>query len=314
MGYRLAGYRMEGFCEIDPDMAEVYQRNMTVDHPYVMPISELNQSLYAGVPDWLQNIDVLDGSPPCSSFSMAGERENNWGKNMVFREGQAKQVLDDLFFDFIRTVSLVRPRVAIAENVKGLILGNAKKYAAEIFLRLREIGYDTQLFLLNAAHMGVPQRRERTFFISRRSDLDMGPVTLDFREPPISFSRATEGTSPDPSEIKKCQLTKQTLHWWKRTVPGASFSKAHPKGAWFSSFKVHPDGTPTTIVAAGGAARTFHHSEPRSLYTSEYQRLQSFPDDYDFNGMDAKYVCGMSVPPLMMQRVAGEVARALIKL
>jgi DNA (cytosine-5)-methyltransferase 1 len=46
-------------------------------------------------------LDILDGSPPCSSFSMAGNREKDWGKEKKFREGQAEQVLDNLFFDFI---------------------------------------------------------------------------------------------------------------------------------------------------------------------------------------------------------------------
>jgi DNA (cytosine-5)-methyltransferase 1 len=50
----------------------------------------------------LFDIDILDGSPPCSSFSMSGSREKAWGKNKKFREGQANQVLDDLFFHFIQ--------------------------------------------------------------------------------------------------------------------------------------------------------------------------------------------------------------------
>ena len=52
-------------------------------------------------PEDLYNLDILDGSPPCSSFSMAGNREKDWGKTKVFREGQAEQRLDDLFFDYI---------------------------------------------------------------------------------------------------------------------------------------------------------------------------------------------------------------------
>lgn len=119
MGYKLAGYTVEGFCEIDKQMADCYQANMKVNHPYLMPIQEFNKLLKKdGVPGWLNGIDVLDGSPPCSSFSMAGNREKDWGKEKKFREGQAIQVLDDLFFHFIETAQLIQPKIIIAENVR----------------------------------------------------------------------------------------------------------------------------------------------------------------------------------------------------
>ena len=61
----------------------------------------------------------------------------------------------------METIAKLRPRVALLENVKGLLHGNAKAYAKEIVRRLREHGYTVQLFMLNAASMGVPQMRER---------------------------------------------------------------------------------------------------------------------------------------------------------
>jgi DNA (cytosine-5)-methyltransferase 1 len=89
----------------------------------------------------------------------------SWGKNKKFREGQATQVLSDLFFDYLNLVDRLRPRVAIAENVKGMLFGNAKGYTKLVVARFKEIGYRVQLFLLNAADCGVPQRRERVFFV-----------------------------------------------------------------------------------------------------------------------------------------------------
>ncbi|MFK5284292.1 DNA cytosine methyltransferase, partial [Lacticaseibacillus paracasei] len=75
---------------------------------------------------------MLDGSPPCSSFSMAGNREKDWGKTKVFREGQSNQVLDDLVFVYIETIKRLQPKVALLENVKGLISGNAKAYVKKM--------------------------------------------------------------------------------------------------------------------------------------------------------------------------------------
>lgn len=77
------------------------------------------------IPEELFYLDVLDGSPPCSVFSTAGSREEGWNTEKVFREGQAKQRLDDLFLYFIAIAKRLQPKVVIAENVKGIIIGNA---------------------------------------------------------------------------------------------------------------------------------------------------------------------------------------------
>ena len=99
MGYKLAGFDVLGCNEIDPKMIEAYKANHNPKYAYLEPIQTFK--LRTDLPDELYNLDILDGSPPCSSFSMAGNREKDWGKDKVFREGQAMQVLDTLFFDFI---------------------------------------------------------------------------------------------------------------------------------------------------------------------------------------------------------------------
>ena len=97
MGYKRAGFDVIAANDIDPQMAEHYKRNHKPRHYYLMPIGDLVKLARAReLPDELYNLDILDGSPPCSSFSMAGNRSKDWGKDKHFREGQAKQVLDDL--------------------------------------------------------------------------------------------------------------------------------------------------------------------------------------------------------------------------
>lgn len=158
MGYKLSGYELIGNCEIDPGVIEIYRKNHHPKYSYLMDVRELvNQDL----PEELYNLDVLDGSPPCSTFSMAGSREKGWGVEKQFREGQKRQRLDDLFFHFINIAKELQPKVVVAENVKGLVGGNAKGYVNEILKAYDEAGYKVQIFLLNAATMGVPQRRER---------------------------------------------------------------------------------------------------------------------------------------------------------
>lgn len=170
MGYKLAGFTVLGCVEIDPKMMACYKANLNPRFPFRMAVGDFNKIPDEKLPPELFNLDILDGSPPCSSFSMAGAREKHWGKDKVFREGQAKQVLDDLFFDFIETAAKLRPKVVIAENVKGLIQGNARGYVKEIISRYRAINYEPQIFLLDASRMGVPQKRERVFIICRNKD------------------------------------------------------------------------------------------------------------------------------------------------
>lgn len=168
MGYKLSGFDVIAANDLDPEMQAHYTNNLHPANYLLAPIGDL---LKRDLPDELFNLDVLDGSPPCSTFSMAGNREADWGKSKHFREGQSKQVLSDLFFDYIDLVERLRPRVAIAENVKGLLLGHAKGYCRLIFDRFKEIGYRPQAFLINSADCGVPQRRERTFFTAIRDDI-----------------------------------------------------------------------------------------------------------------------------------------------
>ncbi|MCD7762544.1 MAG: DNA cytosine methyltransferase, partial [Lachnospiraceae bacterium] len=73
MGYKLAGYDVVGNCEIDPDMEKIYVQNHHPAHTYLMDIREFNRLQV--FPDELKNLDILDGSPPCSVFSDAGDRE-----------------------------------------------------------------------------------------------------------------------------------------------------------------------------------------------------------------------------------------------
>lgn len=305
LGYKLAGYTVLGGVEIDPGMMSLYRANHRPDprFSFQMPIQEFNKLPDSAIPPELLGLDVLDGSPPCSSFSMAGSREDAWGKSKKFREGQANQVLDDLFFHFIATADRLRPRAVIAENVKGLVLGNARGYVKEIFQAFRSAGYEAQLFLVNGASMGVPQARERTFFIARRTDLGLPRIDLRFFEAPIPVSRALLGASPAGAK----PLSEKAAFWWGRTPLGGLFSVCGASTGRMNR-RLDPSKPAWTQTAT---PNLYHWAEPRGLSSAEAARVQSFPDDYDFMDQKAGYVCGMSVPPLMMQRVAAQVSKWL---
>lgn len=306
MGYKLAGYEVLGGVEIDHEMMAIYKANHNPKHSYLMGVQDFNKLPNDQLPKELFNLDILDGSPPCSSFSMAGSREKAWGEKKKFREGQAHQVLDDLFFHFIETANKLKPKIVVAENVKGLIQGKAKGYVKQIFQQFNDVGYDVQLFLLNAAFMGVPQRRERTFFIARRKDLILSKLKMEFNEETISVKEAWNGLN----EKGKDQSKSINYKYWKMCKPGENFSKYDPKGNGFNLLKLNPNDPAPTLTGNGHVI--YHWETMRNLSKTEVCRLQSFPDDYFFNEAKSWYVAGMSVPPFMMQRIATEIYKQVL--
>lgn len=308
MGYKRAGFKMLGGVEIDPKMMAMYRANHHPEHSFLMGVQDFAILPDEKIPDALRHLDVLDGSPPCSSFSTSGTRDKGWGEKKVFREGQVAQVLDDLFFHFIAVADRLRPKVVVAENVKGLIIGKARGYVKMIFERFSAAGYDAQLFLLNASAMGVPQRRERTFFIARRWDLDLPAIRLEFNEAPISIREALRGADPAGARA----LTAETRLLWQKCALGANLGTVHAKGSRFACYKQDPERASNTVTGSS-VHELMHWSEARHFSSDEIRRLQTFPVDYDFGKNEPHYVCGMSVPPFMMERVATEIRAQLLE-
>jgi DNA (cytosine-5)-methyltransferase 1 len=305
MGYKRAGCTIVAANDIDPEMAWHYKRNLDPPLYYLCPIRDL---LTADLPKHLFNLDILDGSPPCSTFSMAGSREKAWGKDKHFREGQAKQVLSDLFFDYLDLVARLKPRVAIAENVKGMILGNAKGYTKMITARFKEIGYRPQLFLINAADCGVPQRRERVFFCALRSDIDRPPLVLAPNHRWISAGEATADllVLTEPEKVDT-QAPASYVAGWRHTKEGGSLSdgkvKAGLKAGGFYAKRTDPHSAINALTSQD--QHWLHWNTPRLLTFREWKRLGSFPDDYHAKtDKIGKYMIGMSVPPKMTEAVA----------
>ena len=264
MGYKKAGFKVLGNVEIDPVMNQIYKQNLHPEYSFLMDLRAFNKIPNEKLPEELFHLDILDGSPPCSTFSVVGDREKAWGKKKKFREGQAEQTLDDLFFVFLDTVEKLQPRVAVAENVEGLLKGNARGYVHEIVKRFKELGYNVQLFLLDAASMDVPQRRRRVFFIANKEGFK--PLKLEFNSKPIPFGdvRSEKGQG------------------WKSGSKMAEIVKY---------------------------IRLIRYCDRKSMSEEDIRNVASFPQDYDFTGSTAAYVCGMSVPPNMMANIASEIKK-----
>ncbi|MEC4891843.1 MAG: DNA (cytosine-5-)-methyltransferase [Oscillatoria sp. PMC 1051.18] len=114
--------------------------------------------------EYRREIDIIIGRFPCQTFSYAG-----------FRKGFA-DTRGTLFFEFARCVSEVKPKIAIAENVRGLISHQKGKTLSRILAVLDELGYNIAYKLLSAQFLDLPQKRERVIIIATRKDLNIKPV------------------------------------------------------------------------------------------------------------------------------------------
>lgn len=303
MGYKLAGYEMVGNCEIDQDMNKIYNLNHHPKHTYLMDIRDFAAIDNASLPEELFNLDILDGSPPCSVFSAAGEREKGWGKEKVFREGQKKQRLDDLFFAYIDVARKLKPKVVVAENVKGLVSGKARGYVNEIFKAFREAGYDPQLFLLNAAAMGVPQRRERVFFIAHRHNLALPKLSLAFNEPPIYFGnvRSEHGVECKPGTQAAVLMTNRIPSDHRLSDINL---RMYGENKGFTNY-IWSDNEVAGTIASGGSYYRMY--DGTGMSNQDFINVQTFPQDYNFLDQSPQYVCGMSVPPVMEAQIAHQI-------
>lgn len=312
-GYKLAGFDVIGHNDIDPKMVEVYKENHKPKYSFLESITTFAKR--KDLPKELYELDILDGSPPCSSFSMAGNREKDWGKEKKFREGQELQVLDTLFFDFIDLANELKPKVVVAENVKGLLLGNAKQYVIKIYEAFDKAGYTCQHFLLNASKMGVPQRRERVFFIALRKDLapkfmeavdmftQLPKLELNFNLKKILFKEIFEENNTERL------LTGKALELWNDRIDTdidlENISKRNGRPNFMFNHKfLKLSKVCNTITSSDNCCL---YEEPRYRSKNELCKSGSYPLDYNFLNIKTEYLIGMSVPPLMTGKIAEQI-------
>ena len=308
MGYKLAGFHHLGGVEIDPKVAKVYAHNHRPEMLYVEDLRRFNGR--DDLPDALYNLDVLDGSPPCTTFSMTGSREKSWGKRKQFREGQVKQTLDDLVFVYCDTIAKLRPRVCLLENVAGIVKGNARSYCRGIVSRLKDAGYRVQIFLLNAARMGVPQHRQRTFFIGLRDDFaELPKLRIDVAEEPILFGEVFD------KDDRRKELDGRDYEIW---------SMRRPCDVAFNSILVRNEGRDYRfnwkIVQRNRVCPTlcaddmnFAYDYPRRLNGTELSLCSSFPLDYECTRKELTFMTGMCVPPVMIAHIADAIWNQWLK-
>jgi DNA (cytosine-5)-methyltransferase 1 len=314
LGYEWAGCRVALACDFDDNAIRTYRLNFpgtptlqadirTVTGGMVMERTGLAKG----------ELDILDGSPPCTPFSMSGKRHRGWGKSSVHSSEAVAQRTDDLFMEYLRLVAELRPRCFVAENVKGLTIGKAKGYFNEILRVGRGLGYDVGAFDLNARDFGTAQSRPRVIFVGVRGDVPQDRSAKLLTRPEISFEQATAGLDYPPEELETARRDFEGSavipRLWELASPGQYFNFVQSESKNFNSVRIRRD-RPVPTIMTGSKHQVCHYAEPRMLTLGEAKRCCGFPDSFKFLSIvDGWRRLGNSVPPKLMQAVAEYVRR-----
>lgn len=321
LGFEMSGFNLLWANEFIEEARTTYKAN----HPGVILTGEDIRDITAerilkdtGLK--VGELDLLEGSPPCASFSTAGVREKAWGK--VKKYSDSVQQADDLFFEYARLVKDLQPKVFIAENVTGLVKGKAIGYFKLILSELKEAGYEVEVKVLDASYLGVPQARQRVIFIGVRQDLvDCYLVKPAFPKPRpkrYSFNDAVETLEKpvdpfiDPETGYPIGLGNAVGIEWDKLKDGGQSTK------YFQLVKAFANKPVGTITASGGQvglASITHPFEKRKFNLKELRRLSSFPDDFELTGTFVQRWerIGRSVPPLMAKAIADTIRDEILR-
>ena len=181
-------------------------------------------------------LDILDGSPPCPPFSMAGSKREGWNQEKV-AYGMKQQNIEDLTWEQIRIAEEMMPKVIVCENVKGLSMDYARDHLNKMIVDFEKIGYSVTWKITKGHEHGVPQKRERVFIIAVRDDV-LDAIGLPFMclsglfpEPTsrrVSIGEAIDDLIDDEENIKDAEYLVDAMN---------ESSKSH----WVNGFEKHPD-------------------------------------------------------------------------
>ena len=228
--------------------------------------------------------DIVQGGFPCQTFSYAG-------KKMGFED-----IRGTLFFEFARCVKEVKPKIAIGENVKGLLRHDGGKTLKTMVSVLEEIGYKVKYKVLRSQYLDVSQKRERLIIIGVRNDLDI----------PISFPKEKDYIIPLREALHKCPKSKGQEYpekkrkilelippggYWRelpvdlqKEYMGASFYMGGGKTGMARRLSWDEPSLTLTCSPAQKQTERCHPEETRPLTVREYARIQTFPDKWKFSG------------------------------
>lgn len=312
LGYSMAGYRELLAVDFDEGCAETFQSNF-LDIPFLVAnVQELSAKQLIKEAGLLgpKELDVLDGSPPCQGFSTAGNR-NLW------------DLRNELYQEFARLLEGVQPKAFIMENVSGMVKGKMRLVFANCTRALKGAGYQVMCRLVDAKWFNVPQERKRLIWLGIRNDLKHIPSWPLAQARPVTIRQAirdlseAQNASTDHIWINESPTGRNT-----RTYQLALKARQGQKYAGHQRRTIWNEPFPTITKSSKEGMNIppylrNSHCHPiwtRTFSIRENARAMSFPDDFQFAGMqtDKQSRIGNSVPPLMMRVIAQHIRTEIL--
>lgn len=317
LGYKMANFKILAANEFIKEAQDTYKANFPDTYLFKNDIRELTGKMILDKINMKSGeLDLLDGSPPCASFSTVGKRSTKdfsefLGKKTKYSDKE--QVVDDLFYEYIRILNDIQPKVFVAENVYGLVKAEALLIFNKIIKAMRDSGYNVSCRLVYAKDLGVPQIRPRVIFIGVRKDLNIMPSHPLPSNREITLKQALEGVVNEEWELTASKYKESTRVYelLKQMKPGED-GKKYANNSYFNLARLRWDRPCNSILQADAkhtSSRAVHPEEFRRLTISEIKRVSTFPDDFKFTGTYAQQWerIGRAVPPVMMFKIAQHV-------
>lgn len=263
--------------EINKAAANTYKRNISEDI-VVGDIKEVYQTMPS-------SCDLLIGGFPCQDVSINGKMEGLNGKKT------------SLYIWMVQAIKKLRPRVFVAENVKGLLMKSNKPALEKILKDFTELGYEVTYQLYNTKNYGVPQSRERVIIVGtlpgEKSFVPPEPTTLD----PITAKEALQ-------DLEGVALNREFNHIWSKANVSSEQGNRHLK----------PNAPSPTMRSECHGNIQYHYSLPRRISMREAARIQSFPDDFIFCGglREIERQIGNAVPPVFAWHLAQSLSELFV--
>ena len=275
LGFESVGFQTIGY-EREEKYVETYNNNLRGKC--------LNEEL--SIETIFPDAEVVIGGPPCQPWSETG-------KNLGNKDSR------DGFPTFIRCVKQVKPRLFIAENVKGLTFEKNKQYLRHIISQLEDLGYEVESKVIRMVNHGLPQKRERLFIIGHHGGFNF------------------------PKENDQIFTVEDALGVWAKQEPLDCKYLTPSEDKYIASYEekcqvqrprdLHLNQASRTLTCrnlSGSTSDMIRISLPsgrrRKLRVKEAARIQGFPDWFKFNGTDSASFnqIGQSVPPLFSRQLA----------
>ena len=333
LGFKLAGFKIEGAIDYDKDSIETFKKNFGKGKFFVKDINKIDKEF---IKKNFRNVDVIIGGPPCQGFSNA----NRWHKNY-------SDPRNLLFLKFIEFVKIIKPKMVLIENVSGILSRTKGEIIGNIKEILNKNGYKVDYKLLNASEFGVPQVRKRVFIVGNRLN------SLEFFEKLKKHKKVTVKDAiselyslekkkekklngklendyikylrkknsivlnhdivyPAKSTIEKIKHVKQGENW--QSIPVKLF-KNNRNNRHSSAFKrLKEDDFSVTIDTGNAHSNYFHPIFNRIPTPREAARIQSFTDNFEFIGSRTSQYrqIGNAVPPLLAKEIAKNFKKVIL--